>query len=268
MKHKVRGVEIEVLHASADDVTVDFAAAVEPLTGEPGPSDERAVRAACARALVEAQVRGMSSVALPAFGFRPGGIPLSAVARIMVQEAIRVARAGPSSVRRILLCFPGEKGFTDFSRVASGYLRHFLDVLLWGPFLTVDAIIEVTGGIVLVDRSNPPLGWALPGGFVDYGESLEEAVRREAREETDLELVDLSQLHTYSDPARDPRFHTVTAVFAARADGTPRAGDDAAKVRVVSHSEIANLSFAFDHGQILHDYLVRREAPLAPGSPG
>ena len=163
------------------------------------------MRAACAGALVEAQVRSMASVALPGFGVRTGGISLVSVAKIMVQEAIRVARAGPSSVRRIMLCFSGQEGFELFSRTANGYLKHFLDVLLWGPFLTVDAIIEVTGGIVLVERSNPPLGYALPGGFVDYGESLEDAVRREAREETDLELLDLAQLHTYSDPQRDPR---------------------------------------------------------------
>ena len=259
MKHKVRGVEIEALHARADDVRADFVATEEPLFGPPGISDEKAVRAACARALVEGQVRWMSSVALPAFGVRPGGISLAAVARIMVQEAIRVARAGPSSLRRIVLCYADAEGFEAFSRTVNGYLKHFLDVLLWGPFLTVDAVIEVSGGIVLVERTNPPLGLALPGGFVDYGESLEDAVRREAREETDLELIDLAQMHTYSDPARDPRFHTVTTVFAARADGTPRAGDDAAGIRVVPAAQIERLSFAFDHGRVLHDYLARRE---------
>lgn len=259
MKHKVRGVEIEAVHARADDVRADMIAPEETLPGPPGPGDEKVVRAACSRALVEAQVRRMSSVALPAFGFRLGGIPLSAVGRVMVQEAIRVARAGSSSLRRIVLCYADAQGFDTFSRTVNGYIKHFLDVLLWGPFLTVDAVIEVSGGIVLVERTNPPLGLALPGGFVDYGESLEDAVRREAREETDLELIDLAQMHTYSDPARDPRFHTVTTVFAARADGTPRAGDDAAGIRVVPASQIEKLAFAFDHGQVLRDYLARRE---------
>ena len=132
------------------------------------------------------------------------------------------------------------------------------------PVPTVDIVIEVkpeTGGkeIVLIYRRNEPRAWALPGGFVDYGETLEDAVRREAREETDLELLDLAQLHTYSDPARDPRFHTVTTVFTARADGTPRAGDDAAGIRVATPAEIKSLRFAFDHGQVLSDYLARRE---------
>ncbi len=264
MKHKVRGVDIEILRARAEDVAAEMVATEEPLSGPPGPGDEHAVRTACSRALVEAQVRQMSSVALPVFGSRPGGISLSAVARIMVQEAIRVARAGPSSLRRIMLCFPDEKGYEAFSRTANGYLKHFLTVLVWGPFLTVDAIIEVPGGIVLVDRTNPPLGLALPGGFVEYEETLEDAVCREAREETGLELLDLAQMHTYSDPARDPRFHTVTVVFTARAEGTPRAGDDAAGIHVVSAGEIEKLSFAFDHLQIVRDYFLRRQALRGP----
>jgi 8-oxo-dGTP diphosphatase len=106
-----------------------------------------------------------------------------------------------------------------------------------------------------VERSNPPFGFALPGGFVDYGESLEEAVRREATEETGLELSDLRQFHTYSDPSRDPRFHTVSTVFAAKAGGSPRAGDDAAAVRVVKPEEVPGLAFAFDHGKVLADWL-------------
>jgi ADP-ribose pyrophosphatase YjhB (NUDIX family) len=74
----------------------------------------------------------------------------------------------------------------SFERTIHGYPRHFLDVLIWGPFVTVDAPIQTGGGIVLIERRNPPLGFALPGGFVDYGESLEDAVRREAREEPGL----------------------------------------------------------------------------------
>lgn len=221
------------------------------------PAGERTVRDAYARGLVEAQVRSFSSVALPAFAAGHGGLSFVAAAKIMVQEAIRVARSGPSSLRRIVLCCPDQEGFEVFSRTVNGYVNHFLNVLLWGPFTTVDAIIEVKGGIVLVQRSNPPLGLALPGGFADYGESLEAAVRREAREETSLELLDLAQFHTYSDPSRDARFHTITTVFSARAEGSPRAGDDAAGVRVAGHSEIESLTFAFDHQQVIKDYLAR-----------
>lgn len=122
---------------------------------------------------------------------------------------------------------------------------------------TVDAIIEYGGGIVLVERRNPPSGWALPGGFVDYGESLESAVVREAREETNLRLEDLRQLHSYSDPGRDRRMHTITTVFTARGVGELRAGDDAGRVKVFRSDELP-MSMAFDHRAILEDYLTRR----------
>lgn len=120
------------------------------------------------------------------------------------------------------------------------------------PLMTVDVIIEMPGGVVLIERKNPPLGWALPGGFVDVGEKVADAARREAREETslDVELVEL--LHLYSDPKRDERFHTCSAVFVGRASGTPRAGDDAKNVRI--HPLDALPSLAFDHSQILSDY--------------
>ncbi|MFA5286884.1 MAG: NUDIX hydrolase [Candidatus Omnitrophota bacterium] len=135
------------------------------------------------------------------------------------------------------------------------YLEHILYKLQNGPFTTVDAIIELAGGIVIIQRSNPPFGWALPGGFVDYGESLEEAVRREAKEETNLDLTEIKQLHTYSDPKRDPRFHTIGTVFIAKAEGTPKAGDDAAGLKVVSLKDLKKYDFAFDHKKILEDYL-------------
>ena len=120
------------------------------------------------------------------------------------------------------------------------------------PLLTVDIIIEVEGGIVLIERKNPPPGWALPGGFVDVGESLAAAAVREAREETSLEVTLTEQLFAYSDPKRDPRGSTVSVVFVGRATGTPRAADDAKNVAVHTLDELPPL--AFDHGQILDDY--------------
>jgi 8-oxo-dGTP diphosphatase len=123
------------------------------------------------------------------------------------------------------------------------------------PLLTVDVIIECPGGIVLIERRNPPLGWALPGGFVDYGESLEAAAVREAAEETSLEIRLVEQMHTYSDPGRDPRHHTVTTVFIARADGVPRAADDARDAAVFSAENLPN-PIVFDHPAILKDYFA------------
>jgi len=131
------------------------------------------------------------------------------------------------------------------------------------PALTVDLIIEMEeGGVVLVKRKNPPHGWALPGGYVDYGETLEQAAVREAREETGLQIDLKRQLHTYSDPARDPRRHTVTTVFVAAARGAVSAGDDAGEVGVFPWDRIP-AELAFDHAQILEDYRTGRwdEAP-------
>lgn len=121
------------------------------------------------------------------------------------------------------------------------------------PRPAVDVIIEYQGGIVLVARKNPPAGWALPGGFVDYGESVEDAVRREAREETGLELDDLRQFRVYSAADRDPRGHTVTTVFLARGRGTARAADDATALKVTDPAR-PECELTFDHGRIIADY--------------
>lgn len=126
------------------------------------------------------------------------------------------------------------------------------------PVPTVDVIIELNrGGVVLIRRRNPPHGWALPGGFVDYGESLEAAAVRETREETGLDIDLVRQFHTYSDPSRDPRRHTISTVFIGHATGTPVAGDDAADV-IVAHPENLPEDLAFDHRRILGDYFSGR----------
>jgi 8-oxo-dGTP diphosphatase len=125
------------------------------------------------------------------------------------------------------------------------------------PLPTVDIIIELQDGIVLIKRKNPPYGWALPGGFVDYGESLEEAAVREAREETSLEVSNLRLLGCYSDPGRDKRVHTISTVYMADGSGQPQAADDAADVGIF---QLENLPepLCFDHTEILADYAARR----------
>ena len=129
------------------------------------------------------------------------------------------------------------------------------------PKLTVDILIEFEkdskiAGIVLIERKNPPLGWALPGGFVDYGESLEQTAIREAKEETSLDVKLVRQFHTYSEPLRDPRHHTVTAVYIAKATGTPKACDDAKNIGIFTRETLPAL--VFDHSQILNDYFNKR----------
>lgn len=121
------------------------------------------------------------------------------------------------------------------------------------PFPTVDVIIHVGDKIVLIERRNEPKGWALPGGFVDYGESLETAVRREAREETGLELSCLRQFGAYSDPARDPRQHNISVVFTAEGVGELNAGDDAVRALLFPLYALPE-PLCFDHGRILDDY--------------
>ena len=109
-------------------------------------------------------------------------------------------------------------------------------------------------------RRNPPQGWALPGGFVEYGETVEDAVRREMLEETGLQLQDLSQFHVYSDPARDPRGHCISVVFTARGVGALRAGDDASECRLIEPNEADSAGLAFDHARILSDYALARDS--------
>jgi ADP-ribose pyrophosphatase YjhB (NUDIX family) len=145
------------------------------------------------------------------------------------------------------------------------------------PFPTVDIIIEIMDsgkrrGVVVIERKNPPPGWALPGGFVEYGETLESAAVREAREETSLDVELIGQLGAYSDPSRDPRFHTISTVFLARASGDPKGADDA-KSAIVIDPRDRSFPLAFDHRKILDDYLASkkgatpcRNTPTSPSS--
>jgi myo-inositol-1(or 4)-monophosphatase len=127
------------------------------------------------------------------------------------------------------------------------------------PLPTVDVIIEVEDKIVLIYRKNYPFGWAIPGGFVDYGETLESAAIREAKEETNLDIELLYLLGCYSDPKRDPRFHTITTVFVAKGKGELKAKDDAKLAKLFKIEEIPWDDLAFDHAKILKDYLKRKK---------
>lgn len=140
------------------------------------------------------------------------------------------------------------------------------------PVPTVDIIIELVDRphrpIVLIERHNPPLGWALPGGFVDYGEAVETAACREAEEETGLRVRLIEQFQVYSNPQRDPRQHTLSVVFLATATGNPVAGDDAKALTLFLPWDLPQ-PLCFDHGQILQDYLAyrhygQRPRPMVP----
>jgi 8-oxo-dGTP diphosphatase len=131
------------------------------------------------------------------------------------------------------------------------------------PLPTADVIIEVGDRIVLVRRKNPPEGWAIPGGFVDVGETVEAAAAREGREETGLAVTLTALLGVYSDPARDPRHHTVSTVYVGRAEGTPRGGDDAAEARLFGEGDLPS-PIAFDHAKILADYFLYKKTGKRP----
>lgn len=126
------------------------------------------------------------------------------------------------------------------------------------PVPTVDIIIEIDSKIVLIKRKNPPYGWALPGGFVDYGESYEMAAVREAEEETGLIVQNLQQFRTYSDPGRDPRQHTASTIFIAQADAEPVAGDDAIEAKLFTKETLPDL--VFDHATIVADYFAFKKS--------
>lgn len=134
--------------------------------------------------------------------------------------------------------------------------------------LTASAIIEVmdgseSKGIVLIQRKNKPVGIALPGGKVEHGETVEQAVAREIMEEVNLNLNDFTQFHVYSDPARDPRFHAVDVVFRATSTELPVGGDDAAQAFVVKYEDMPWNEIVFDHAQVIRDYFQWREGSVS-----
>ncbi|NES87341.1 MAG: NUDIX hydrolase [Moorea sp. SIO2B7] len=135
------------------------------------------------------------------------------------------------------------------------------------PVPTVDIIIELidrpSRPIVLIERKNTPFGWAIPGGFIDYGESAEAAAKREAEEEVSLKVDLIEQFHVYSDPNRDPRQHTLSVVFMATAKGEPKAADDAKNLGIFSSWEIPS-NLCFDHDKILQDYWRYRHYGIRP----
>jgi 8-oxo-dGTP diphosphatase len=245
---KIKGTDINITRKSPGSVHADS------VVSGAMHKDETGIRQYYHSALAKAAKKKQASIAFVVEDIEQGRETLYATAKILAQEIFRLLHEDKHGFRKIVVCAEGANAYAACKKNTLGYLD-YIEYRLKSPFLTVDAIIEYKGGVVLIKRSNPPFGWAIPGGFVDYGESLEEAVIREAREETNLDISGLKQLHTYSDPARDPRFHTITVVFVARGKGIARAGDDAAGIRIAHPDELKTMDFAFNHGDVLKDYL-------------
>ena len=211
----------------------------------------------CTRSVLKlCREKGISEVAFPALGAGVGGLDVALVSKIMAQEVFKAIMGGYAP-KKVLFVYYSR---TDFEKglTAYRYLEHLEFKTKEGPFLTVDAVVfdglAHPRRVVLIERKNPPFGWALPGGFVDYGETVEEAVKRELAEETGLEYRDYKQLKVYSGPGRDERFHTVTVAFVGWAEGEVNAASDAASGRWFEIGALPE-PIAFDHREIIKDAL-------------
>ena len=126
------------------------------------------------------------------------------------------------------------------------------------PSIAVDVIINYNNKVVLIKRKNWPVGWALPGGFVDYGETVEHAAVREAKEETNLKISSIKLFGVYSDPKRDPRGHIISVVFTANGKGRLKAKTDAADIKIFTKDKLPK-NIVFDHKKILKDYFANKK---------
>ena len=175
-------------------------------------------------------------------------------AKLLTQEIFRhLQNRRARRLKKIIIVVADAALRALVERIVTGYLTHLRDKICQGPFLTVDGLIEFGSGLVLIERKNPPLGWALPGGFVDRGETVEHAVAREVKEETGLKFSGIKYFKTCSDPKRDPRFHTVSIVFTGIGKGRLRAASDAKNVGVFCLDALPD-RIAFDHEKIIKEY--------------
>lgn len=199
----------------------------------------------------------IKSISFPALGCGTGKLKVEKVAEIMIRKLLEfLGKKFPFEEVNFVLYKKGD--FDKFSEKTEQYLTDITRKIYKNPIPTVDIIIEYADGIILIERKNYPFGWALPGGFVDYGESLENAAVREAKEETGLDINNLKQFHTYSEPGRDPRHHTISTVFIAEGKGSLKSGDDAKNVKVFTEKNLPK-KIAFDHRKILEDYFKHRK---------
>lgn len=218
-------------------------------------TNEEIIRKATYNALLCAQKNNIISIAFCALGCGVGGFSYEAASKVMAQEIFRYLREiKKPTLKKIFFVLNSQETYKIFEKNVVDYLNYLDKKIKEGPFITVDGIVRYEEGIVLIERSNPPLGWALPGGFVDYGESVEEAVLREIKEETSLDFVKVRQFKVYSRKERDPRFHTISVVFTGEGKGKPKADSDAKGLKVFSLKNLPP-DIVFDHKEVISDYI-------------
>lgn len=215
-------------------------------------TDQHIIREASKNALAATRDEDIKSLAFCALGCGVGGFPPEEAAKIMLEESLTYSKYN-NNLKKILFVLYDEKTFNVFKNVFSKRFSVIKRKLDSHPIPTVDIIIEKDNKIILIKRKNPPFGWALPGGFVEVGESVELSAEREAEEETGTKVNNLRQFRVYSRPDRDPRFHTISCVFTATTKDEPQAATDAAEAKFFSREELPD-DIAFDHKQIIEDY--------------
>jgi len=221
-------------------------------------TDQDKIRKATRNALLRAEENRLESLAFPALGCGVGDFPPEEAGRIIAEELVNHLLSVPTGLKEVRLVLFDDRTYRAFEEVVGQHLEYIHRKLGRYPIPTVDIIIETGNGIILIKRKNPPFGWAIPGGFVNWNESLEEAAVREAKEETNLDLKDLRQFHAYSRPGRDPRFHTISVVFVAKGEGVAKAKDDAIEIGCFTKDNLP-AEIAFDHRQILMDYFSAKD---------
>ncbi|MFH1612949.1 MAG: macro domain-containing protein [bacterium] len=216
-------------------------------------TNENIIRESTKNSFKVVKENNITSIAFPALGCGVGKFSKEQTAKILIEEAIFFCQ-NSDFLKKIVYVLYDEKSYKIFQNVIVEHLKTIQNKIFKYPLPTVDAIIKKDDKIILIERKNPPFGWALPGGFVEYGESLEQAIIREVKEETNLEIETLEQFHTYSAPNRDPRFHTITTVFIVSCKGKIKAQSDAQKVNEFNFNELPE-NMAFDHKKVINDWM-------------
>ena len=220
-------------------------------------TDQEIIRRATRSALEITKEKDIKSLAFCALGCGVGKFPIDKAARIMLEEVIHYAQWN-HNLKKVYFVLYTDEIFKVFSDIVTERFVRTMEKMTNNPIPTVDIIIDNGEGIVLIERKNPPFGWALPGGFCELGESVETGAFREAEEETGLKVEDLKQFHVYSDPKRDPRFHTISVVFTATTNKEPKADSDAKDAKFFLKDNLPK-EIVFDHKQIIEDYFRKKK---------